>query len=263
MEHGKIKELIGEHLHQLKKSASEIDEGFEEEAIHTFRVEVKKLRALLRLLATHYDHVPTSFSRNFRDIYHATGHLRDAQLMKGRWHERREPDFPELMDWLEEQAGDYKKEWKKHKTADILDALEDKLHGMEYGHLDTDDAKHFFGSRIRFIKEQLALRHLNDEELHDIRKKLKDMQYVEKLFSAHWPDGHASILMFPLTDIQRLADAAGKYNDMRIALEILDSFEEDAYKIDDGETLIALKLNWLERKFVQRQQLMEDLSVLK
>jgi CHAD domain-containing protein len=263
MQREKIKELVHGHLHRLGKNAEAINKDFDEEAIHGFRVEVKKMRALLRLLAVHYDHVPTGFSRHFRDIYHTTGHLRDAQLMSGRWHEKREPDFPELMDWLDGQIGDYKDEWEKHKSAPIIHALSGKLHDMEYGHLDTDDVVYFFSKRLRFIKEQLGNRELDDEELHDIRKKLKDMQYVERLLAAEWPEGHKAIEKFPLDKLQMLADTAGKYNDMRISLEILENFEEDSAPVEDRQTLDMLKLNWLEQKAVQRQQLMDDLAVLR
>lgn len=261
MDRGKIESLVHGHTHKLAKHAAAIEKDFDEEEIHAFRVEVKKLRALLRLLEVHYAHIPTRFSQKFRDLYHISGHLRDAQLMQKRWDEKEFPPLPELKEWLGDQIKKYGNDWKKQNEETSVDGFKERLHEMDYGHVDTDDLLLFFSRRLNFVKRTLMLEMLTDEELHDIRKKLKDMQYVEKLCAEEWKKGHETIGIFPLQKIHECADIAGKYNDLRISLEMLDSFEEDHPKSGDRKALAEPKANLLEYKVRQRKELMDALQV--
>ncbi|PZF74352.1 CHAD domain-containing protein [Taibaiella soli] len=261
MDRGKIKGLIHAHTHKLAGHAEEISKGFDEEEIHVFRVEVKKLRALLRLLEVHYDHIPTRFSQKFRELYHISGFLRDTQLMHKRWDEKQFPPLPELKDWLSKEIGKFEKDWEKQHEASSIDGFKEKLHEMDYGHVDTDDLLLFFSRRLNIIKRALMHAPLSDVELHEIRKKLKDMQYMEALCADEWKKGHETIGIFPLQKIHETADVAGKYNDLRISLEMLDSFEEDNSKSADRKVLAELKENLLEQKIRQRKTLMEALQV--
>lgn len=258
MDRGKIKELIHGHTSKLAEHAEAIGKGFDEEEIHAFRVEVKKLRALLRLLEVHYDHIPTRFSQKFRDLYHISGHLRDAQLMYKQWDEKNFPPSPELKNWLSNQMKKYEKDWEKQNEETSVAGFKDKLQEMEYGHVDTDDLLLFFSRRLNYIKRTLMNEPLTDEELHDIRKKLKDMQYVEKLCADEWKKGYETIGLFPLQKIRETADIAGKYNDLRISLEIIAGFEEDNPK---SGALTEIKDYFLEQKIRQRNELMKALQV--
>ena len=52
MEHKEIEQIIKKYFKKLHHLLGQIEKDFDPEAIHHFRVQVKKLRALLRLLAT-------------------------------------------------------------------------------------------------------------------------------------------------------------------------------------------------------------------
>jgi len=261
MDRGKIKELIHGHTQKLARHAEAIDKGFDEEEIHAFRVEVKKLRALLRLLEVHYDHIPTRFSQKFRDLYHISGHLRDAQLMHKGWDEKGLPPLPPLKEWLGKEIKKYEKAWKKQNEETSVGDFKERLQEMDYGHVDTDDLLLFFARRLNYIKRGVMNEPLNDEELHSIRKKLKDMQYVEKLCAGEWGKGLETIGIFPIKKIQETADIAGKYNDLRISLEILAGFETDNPGPGVGKALTELKNYFLEQKIRQRKDLMDALQV--
>src|SRR6266436_3162758 len=73
------RQVISLRLHRLKRNYALIKRSKGMEDIHHFRVEIKKLRAFLRMLQTGRD-APIKIPGSLKKIYHYAGLIRELQL---------------------------------------------------------------------------------------------------------------------------------------------------------------------------------------
>src|SRR5262245_19892691 len=71
-----IKKIIRFRFHRLKKYLRQMKRRLSREAIHHFRVEVKKLRAFLRMISGDKLKIPHAL----KNIYRQAGSVRELQL---------------------------------------------------------------------------------------------------------------------------------------------------------------------------------------
>jgi len=83
MEQHYISSLIRRHYRQLIRISTALDGKFAEKDVHAFRVEVKKLRALLRLTASaHESHSTPVMPQRLHTFYKMTGEIRNLQVQR-------------------------------------------------------------------------------------------------------------------------------------------------------------------------------------
>ena len=186
-----IQHSIDSRLNHLRKALPRVLAHFDPEDIHAFRVEVKKLRALLTLLAAE-DPQDASLTRSgrvrlprrLRRFYKMTGEIRNLQLQQQRVQEywkMRDDALPRTYCLLLEMelagkitvAGDFAAKKLSIKTIQrqILDRTPD--------HIRKRSARKFLRSKAFSLEElKKTPQPWEDDLFHSIRKLLKDLLYI-------------------------------------------------------------------------------------
>ena len=228
-----IKGIIKAKVHELSELGKEIDPGFDKKVIHDFRIAAKTLRALLRLLRRHTNEPGFELPRKFKRLYHISGTIREATLELEDLAEKK-LQLPLYNRKLRNMIALQKKEWQKHHSYDIFRKLETKLCSLKIKELDAAVLQDFCGSRL--ISVALLVKNKPSEnQLHSVRKKLKDIIYVSKLVKKNWKAEKAQTRKIPVGKLNKLTAAIGNYHDGRVSLEHLSAFTAPA--ISEAEEL--------------------------
>lgn len=150
--------------------------GFDKSEIHDFRVSYKQLRALLRMLLGGEPGNP--FSKSVQKLYRAAGKVRDLQLFLHRAQGSNEAAYSAAKTAAAKQA-----------LAKASEKLSRRLEKALVKHADWSvpallppvftnmNARAFAAREWSALASALALAD-DDEQLHTIRKKLKDLYYA-------------------------------------------------------------------------------------
>ncbi|GAO44017.1 CHAD domain-containing protein [Flavihumibacter petaseus] len=227
--------ILHRYCKKLAAAGVDIPRQPDEETIHQFRVNIKKLHAFLRMLRDgSVNKPPLQLPKRLKKMYRQVGEIRDRQLCLKRLKMIFLPsdDVKDTISALEKKIRDLLKEksvWL-HKQEFI--ALEQQLATIlaesdvaSPETLPTPFALEkdvYFRLKKRNIEEVLLAGNFKDDELHTIRKNLKDMLYLSKLYKddlktpvpGEWSDDHVKF-------VERLTDVLGAFNDTRTASAIL------------------------------------------
>jgi CHAD domain-containing protein len=213
-----LKHIIDQRCAALETAVAEIHKDFDKDAIHAFRVQVKKLRAFLRLLNL-------KLPGKIKKCYAAAGQIRDIQLQVKQ---------------INKASGEI------GAPVEYLSVLEEHLEKRKTIFEDVSKKNHFTGSRQKLIKKlpsklpfenigqllheeitgilSLIETGLNeDDDLHRSRKKIKDIVYINEIYQEALKDQHGSeILNAPaVKKALALAKELGKFIDKWVALSLL------------------------------------------
>jgi CHAD domain-containing protein len=186
MDKGQIKHITNSGYRKLKKCLKKISASFDAEAIHRFRVGYKKLRAFFRMLSQQNDAKrKIKIVSQLKKAYSISGAVRNLQLQQQRIAAapkqvpektqayltllQKEIDKlkPELLEIFSENAV---AESKKKTNA----ALPDKLQLL--------DLKVYVKKKWAAVNAIITSNCFSDNNLHLIRKNLKDMFYNLKIY---------------------------------------------------------------------------------
>ena len=79
----KIIELLINNLKKTRRHYKKLLKDFELEEIHDFRLQIKKLRAFVRLVNTEVGKEKSiKINKEIKTFYHTTGRIRNVQLHK-------------------------------------------------------------------------------------------------------------------------------------------------------------------------------------
>jgi CHAD domain-containing protein len=218
MKHQETIQVIKSRFDRIQKAFDRTTIQFNAEEIHNFRIEVKKLRAFLRLAATEKK---VKLPKWLHKFYRMAGLIRNLELQQERVREafRDKAPFPQsYLNMLDEETASNiilarklsKKLSIKIAKRRVLDAVPARL---------TKDRQREFvrntGDRLEIPMETKGW--IDDETMHDLRKCLKDLlydrSYIKKrdarLLPVHIPDKKK---LFPLTEV------LGKFQDIRFGL---------------------------------------------
>ena len=165
----------------LKKDASQVRDGMEAEDIHRFRVETKKLRAFLRLVVP--DRHP-SLPRRFRRYYQSLGVIRNLQLQEQRFREWAGADIRRHAAYLASLRAEWRtaiSQCTREAMALSLPHIESRVREGLQDKLETGLVREFLwkaSTRIRKLAAPDAT--LSEEDMHELRKCLKDLSYNHK-----------------------------------------------------------------------------------
>ncbi len=251
-----VAEALGKAAREVVSEGFTIAPEYEEENIHGFRVAVKKLRALLRLSEAGGAEVP-ELPKKFRQLYRLSGAIRDAQLMTHK-AQKAEPPVPEYVDWLAGRKEEAQQSYSDFYTPEILAKLERRLKKMEPMALSVAVIQTFFADRMAEVQTILARDVPSEEELHEIRKKAKDLHYISKTVKDLWPEGlEAAGIAEMMKPLEKLSEHAGDFNDQHNALLSLAAFMEEK---GETEGTKALQEQWEAKKATEREKLLEEIK---
>jgi CHAD domain-containing protein len=213
-------------------------------AVHDFRTAVKKLRAFLRWQSM--DRKTTG--KDFRNIYHAAGDIRNLQVLLKHIREKK-ISLPQFSRWLRSELKKAKKKWEKTYDKKIMTGLEKKLAKIK-----TVRYRQWF--LVKKTELRSILKSPTDASLHEARKIYKDLQYINewsKKNKTHLPPGSPR-------ELAKAGKQLGRYHDRVIALDCLATYL--ALETDTVATQKALLLQkkWILQKASHKRTLLEFLS---
>jgi len=250
MHRNKAYRSIRKHGAGIRRSLS-VSAFFDEDDVHDFRTHVKKLRALLRWLGKDERSLPPSF----KEIYRISGELRDIQVLLKNMEERR-VDCPAFAGWLRDNAARLQQLWDDTYDPAVIRRLERRLRNPELKRPTASRLQSFYNRRAARIESIVLLPAPQDEDLHDIRKDLKDMYYVyawgQKNDCADEND------TMPET-LRGLGEQCGEFNDRRIALTLLAAYIQQEQAPDARQEAETLREQWEEETSTGRSALLSRL----
>jgi CHAD domain-containing protein len=202
-----------------------------EQAVHEARKNMKKLRSLLRLVRGEIgDEVYRRENSHFRDAARHLSGVRDADVMLETFDElveRRPKDIPDRA------AGGLRKAIEEHRAAlhgdrggrkearkEVVAALEEARDRVEEWPVETDGFEAFESGLERAYRRgrrayRVVLDDPSTENLHEWRKRVKDLWYHHTLLECAWPE-----VMDPIADqVHELSDHLGDDHDLAVLRE--------------------------------------------
>lgn len=258
--------IIRVFFKRLRKYAGKMKKDDSAEAIHLFRVEIKKLRAFLRLLSLELKKEDElKLPSKIKKMYKYAGKVRDRQLHRKRMKaaiKSNKQQFPEIkMVWNDVAE---KKEGKGNKMLSEKDflAAELKLKEELPNEIEAAAVKTFFSLKLNNIISVANKGSYSNEELHTIRKSLKDIIYIIKLYHSEMK------IKLPFTFwnkrqekvAEQLAHALGIYNDLCIDLSFL---KRAMKKNDENEKKEIQSLHniWLAGKRKLKKEIVNSIAM--
>jgi len=232
----KAVEKSGKRIQQLAKR---IEKDFDDKAIHGFRVEIKTLRAFLRLLSfesgTHQPAIP----KKIKTFYSHIGMVRNHRLQRqytSKFAQEHGLAVPTTyLQMLDREEAHWKQQASKLLDAidfvDELAKIEEKLPGKL-----TKTAIHWFVKAKLNELNRYQIKLDDDDALHSIRKGLKDFQYDWSFIKKHaqLPAGIANS-----KEIKTVTTLIGAFMDAGVQLSAIQQF--DTITVTDAAELKTLQ----------------------
>ena len=266
MNHKQIKHITNNHYRDLKKYIKKVSEDFDVEAIHQFRVAYKKLRAFLRMISQQHKMAgEIKISKKLKKGYNISGSIRDLQLQQQRILEATKQEVKKPQAYLSLLQREIKKlqpelseiflekpvtESKKKTDSSVPDKF--KLNGFS----------NFVQKKWKAIYAIIASGHFSDENIHAIRKSLKDLFYNVKIYEG----AEHKILsqrIWKGKDEQyfnKLLDELGSFQDKCTAIALLKSYWLISLNIYNRELLERIKNGWVKDKGRMKKTLLKKLK---
>jgi CHAD domain-containing protein len=203
-------------------------EGFlhegEQEKLHRFRVQVKKLRALLLLLDTALGQ--KALSKGFkpvRKIFKQGGVIREGYIniqLSSHYDLKDDKFIQEQVDGMEKAMIEFRDNSKKHLRTikEARNELEGKLEAIE-----DEQVSEFYKKELEQIALALSENQFNDE-LHDCRKRIKNLIYNRKVAGT----ALEGIIDLNSEYLDKLQGQIGEWHDTIIAIQLFSSPKLDA-----------------------------------
>lgn len=239
-------------------------EDFRVSDIHHFRVEMKKLRALIRLINLSHVDDQDKIPKPLKSFYNIAGNIRNLQLQQQRIADLSknlsiEPPSSYLQ-FLEEEERAMKKEAQQLAVNISLKDFEKELIGKVPEQLTKEVRTAFVEKRKIRLEELFTLPFYYDEGLHEIRKIVKDLMYnykfLENIVVAELPSA-----INHLKQMQSLTLALGDFHDLCVALFLLSSiYLERVGDCDEAGILNQLKTQLQLRKENMKEEIIDSLK---
>ena len=252
--------MATKHLHKylqqnvkvLSHNANRITKGFHEEAIHKFRVEIKKFRATLRLLTFNTPKANIKLPADCKKLYALAGSLRDLQIILQQTSLRKY-QLPHFERFLLKQQLLHQKKWLKQSPKLALTQLNSWLDTIALAPFNQQLLLSFLKQQLVIIS-QLVKHNPDEEAIHTMRKKLKDMLYNCKLLQENNGLTQAVKDLLPMKQMDELSDALGQFNDEQIFIAQLHQFQKSKLSIEEKLQLQHILRD--EEKLLQQNRLL-------
>lgn len=262
MKNNKPAYIIHYYFKRLKHYAKQIKNDFNEETIHLFRVDVKKLRAFLRMMRIGTEHPDRlKFPYEFKKMYSSAGKIRDRQLLLKRileYNSTRDRRFQNKISGIEEEIKEIEEAKNKFLNEKEFIEIEKKII-KELPDIFTNDlVRSFFLKKLEAIREIISQKNYKDKELHNIRKNIKDIIYIIRIFR---DDIKAPLpfLFWDKNEVKKAEDIShtlGLFNDVCIALSFLKPADIKETESAENKHLVSMRRKWLAEKRVLKKMIL-------
>lgn len=256
MKHTEIRDIIEGRYQKINMAFNKVMEAFGTDEIRLFRVEVKKLRAFLKLVRTMRDgsHAGRLPAR-LRKFYGAIGIVRNLQVQEQRI-------LTEATAGSYALPSQYLHLLEEEKTTNVAVAAKigsgkspfrkgmDQVVAILPGKLHPRMIKQFVSSEISAMEQLLTPASPDDETLHLMRKLIKDLQYTWTYITKDPAVAISYGLPVAKDDFKRITARLGDFQDISDGLELLNADSLD--RIDnEGERSV---LQHIERKWREENE---------
>lgn len=259
--------LIDKHFEQLKKLAAKIDEDFDADAIHDFRVSFKKLRALFRMLAIarNHDHL-LRMPKAMKRCYSILGEIRDAQLLKQQMEAMVKGSRAALLApyfaQLQKQNDTAQQEWKEADAGDCIRDAHEKAMKAKHRKITTTLFKNFLHLKLQAIYSIINAGKFTDEHIHFTRKSLKDIHYNIQFFTG---DAYGGLLADTWKKLDRayfeqLLDELGRFQDKCTAIRLQQAVCVNNLPAACRILLQEISVSWRQEKQAMKLDLVKKLK---
>jgi CHAD domain-containing protein len=260
---------VKKRLKRIDKLSRQIHRYFEAEDIHMFRMETKKLRAILRLIGT--DRIKGKklvLPKHLKGLYRVLGAIRSLQLQQQNISAAITEDGNGGMCATYLNLLNAKEADKMIKAESLLinnKALQkekQRISGVvpaKIGKLRIDKFIKSTGSRLQQLANEETL---SDESLHMLRKLLKDLLYCWSYIKADIAPASPS---FPsgIEDIRKIVDLLGDFQDIFMSIIQLESDYIYINNERERTLLLDIRTKWQHKKDEIKKQVNTELPKLK
>lgn len=264
----KAKELetvVENHFKTLKKLGLKISAHFEKEAIHDFRVTVKKLRAFLRLIKQGAkDADKLKITSEFKELYGYLGITRNLDLVEQLVYKLAVEDHNLLpvkyLQVLKTDAEDWKLKVVAMPVQDLVENERYFLLKSLPTRLTKGNIHKFLRGNKKELLALIALSQISDDQLHEVRKILKDFLYNWKYIK------NDAVLILPGLlasegNLKAITDMLGAYQDLSTALHMLETSYHDTPAYNEEQVTINVIIEkWKLHLQTIRQPILEHLK---
>ena len=258
--------IIHDYFKQLNKHAGKVKKGFTEKAIHDFRVDVKKLRAFLRMLRLRAKKPEQlKYSRPFKKMYSLTGEIRDRQLCLDRIKETDKTYKGSKLHDLKKEVKELAAKKDDFFTKKEFEEMEENIIAHLPVFIGSAGIKNFVQQKKNTINAIVLKRDFKDKELHSIRKSIKDIICITAISASDlrvrlpvsfWNDEKS-------TKAEDLSNTLGSFNDASTALFFLEPSEIKKTQPEEKKQLLSIRRQWLAEKRKLKKDILRQLSGIK
>ena len=251
MKANKIINLFNNNLKKTCKHYNNLLEDFEAEEIHDFRLQIKKLRAFIRLVNTEVAKGKNiKFDKGLKTFYHTTGRIRNVQLHKQKiiqWCTTLSYGTPVTYLKLLNEEETREKNTARTEAEEISFAhFKKNLVGSVPEELTAPCLQYFTILKRNELLALLSLSIYDDETLHNLRKILKDIlynwDYIVPYLTSVLPT-----YFVQKENIEFLATKLGDFHDLCVSMCFLTPvyFDQIINEVEtDNLMVINRKIEW-------------------
>ena len=249
------REVIGERLNKLNKYLHKAGGRFRAETIHSFRLEVKKLRSFLTLLSLNGHLI--SLPKRLKKLYRLLGRIRLVQLQSKTVFEvankcNKVQPVHYLIS-LENERSKLKKEAKKYIRK--MKPLKIKSFGKNLpDEITKENSLKYFTLEENKLVDLLHLPNPDEESLHGIRKIMKGMLYdLPYLKDRRIRDRELNKTR--TADMKVLESKIGEFHDISTSLRLLNEALKDSSEKGENHCLTLILSHWQKDKENLKRQI--------
>lgn len=259
-------QVIEHRFNKTELALQKITRDFTGDHIHDFRVEIKKLKAVIRLISYNVpDPVVCKFPKPLNKLYKALGSLREWQIQKtnivqasGEMHFAIPTNYMHKINL--KTFADQRRVMELIQKLPDMKKMKDQIKSNGPDELSPASIIRFIQTKIHAVQVVVKSGKEDDESMHDMRKKIKDIQYV---LSGIAKTGEIDEQSSPLESVQEVSGQLGDYHDLCTSLALLKK-ELQISNTETGEKkmLRKIKESWQAEKLKLRKQTIRSTKAL-
>ncbi|MES1213947.1 MAG: CHAD domain-containing protein [Bacteroidota bacterium] len=266
MDSKRILNITSNHYRKLGNHLNKILPGIDSTTIHEFRVEYKKLRALLRLLSQQPGiGNEIKISRGLKKVYVIAGSLRDLQLQQQRIIDatKEAPKKPNAyLHLLQKEIEKLKPELSELISEKPIKQSKRKTDAAIPQRIEFSHLSQFVQKKWASIDTIIMSGNFSDENIHAIRKILKDLYYNDKFMNAVKKeiDTDDKGLTRRISGLDKLLEELGSFQDKCTSVALLKSYWIIQLNSYNQNLLSQLKKTWIREKVNRKQELIKKIK---
>ena len=266
MKHIPFRKIIARNLKKLLKYLRLVTKDFEFDDIHQFRIQYKKLRAFLKCaqVLSSKTYVVRKWKR-LKKIYKILGTFRDIQLQQQRILKETSArhgvpyDYYNLLEnknkWVEEGC-------RSIDISDLNKAEYRTIKNIRQHVISSSGKELYFKDSVRNKIKLDKPERLNDEDIHQVRKMLRDMVLLYKII-IHYKN----VESYYLNEYKKrkkyfagLLRTLGKFQDLCVAIRLADETHQVPLSQSSREFLSHQRSLWLKDKAELKAIILRNIS---